>query len=103
METGNYPNPFNAQIGSTTIVYRLRENMDVNLEFFSYLGNRLLSRHFNPGEEGGRLGVNRVVWDGRDSRGIIVGSGGYICRITCTSPTDNKKSVVTRKIGVVRE
>lgn len=85
------------------MIYSLRMDSEVELEFFNYLGNRLLRKQCNPGTEGGRRGINRIPWDGRDSRGIVSGSGGYVCRITVTSPTDKTKNRVTRKIGIIWE
>lgn len=100
-ELSNYPNPFWPRKESTNLRYTLREDAEVEVVFFNYLGNLVFKKYCNAGEEGGRRGTNLISWDGRDSKGIVVGSGGYLCRITTQS--SGGKSVFTRKIGVVWE
>ncbi|GAJ12826.1 unnamed protein product, partial [marine sediment metagenome] len=55
---------------------------------------------FSPGEEGGQMGRNRVPWDGRNGRGIVVANGGYICRVEVKA--GQEKKVRIRKIGVLK-
>ena len=102
---GNYPNPFAPPRDVTTFVYTLHQDAEVEIEIYTYLGNRV--RHFSyaAGQEGGRGApggyVNRVVWDGRDGKGYVPASGGYICRISARLP-NGVRVAETRKIAIVR-
>ncbi len=75
----NYPNPFNPQ---TTIRYDIPKTSYVTLEIFNVVGQRirLLLEEQNQGH-----GTIQVVWDGRDDKGRIVGSGIYIYRIEAST------------------
>ena len=67
----NFPNPFNA---ATTISYRLSRTRAVRLVIYDLLGQKvrtLLDGSAAPGTHCAR-------WDGRDDRGVEVGSGVYI-------------------------
>jgi len=105
-ELSNYPNPFSPPRGVTHVTYALNQNADVEIEFYNYLGDRLRKLKFEAGEEGGRGTAtgyrNTVIWDGRDGKGILLGTGGYICRIEI-KPQDGSRTVLeTRKIGIIR-
>jgi len=70
----NYPNPFNA---STTFYYKLNKDGQVELSIYNILGELIKtveSTYQYAGE-------HRIQWDGTDSRGIPVASGGYIYQI----------------------
>ena len=67
----SFPNPFNA---ATTISYRLPRTRAVRLVIYDLLGQKvrtLLDGSAAPGTHCAR-------WDGRDDRGVEVGSGVYI-------------------------
>lgn len=85
----NYPNPFNA---STTIEYSLPSAMEVNLEVYNILGQRVrtLKRGRTP------AGEHRAVWDGRDDTGHAVSSGVYLIRMQ--TPTGQ----VVRKVMMIK-
>jgi hypothetical protein len=67
-----YPNPFNPM---TSITYHLPEEASVSIVIYNSLGQtvRELVSYRCP------AGVYIVTWDGRDSRGILVTSGVYLC------------------------
>jgi hypothetical protein len=70
----NYPNPFNP---TTTIQYGLPETQSVRITVYSLLGQEiavLLNAVQSPGSY-------RVVWNGRDARGMEMSSGMYIVRL----------------------
>jgi hypothetical protein len=71
----NYPNPFNP---STTIKYDLPMESKITLEIFNILGERIL-RLIDSEITGS--GYRQIVWNGKDSKGLQVGSGTYIYRI----------------------
>jgi hypothetical protein len=70
----NHPNPFNAQ---TTIEYALPAEAKVRLFIFNVNGQpiRKLVDGIQP------AGHRRVVWDGKDHRGVEVSSGIYLYRL----------------------
>ncbi len=85
----NYPNPFNA---STTIEYSLPSAVEVNLEVYNILGQRVrtLKRGRTP------AGEHRAVWDGRDDTGHAVSSGVYLIRL------QTQTGQVVRKVMMIK-
>jgi hypothetical protein len=80
----NYPNPFNP---ATTISYFLPSRSRITLKVFNILGEtiRTLADDIQaPGEK-------TVVWDARNEKGRIVGSGVYIYQLQTGSETETKK------------
>jgi len=102
----NYPNPFSPPYEKTNITYVLNQDADVEITIYNYLGDRLRKFHFRAGEEGGRGNPagyqNIILWDGREGKGILLGSGGCICRIVVTMPNSREIVIKTRKIGIIR-
>ncbi|MBA7510420.1 hypothetical protein ES705_02404 [subsurface metagenome] len=96
----NYPNPFHAGREDTTIQYYLNKSANVKMRIYDLFGNLVRTLDFSPGEEGGRMGRNRVAWDGRNGRGIVVANGGYICRVEAKAGKERKVRI--RKIGVLK-
>ncbi|MGH1362150.1 MAG: FG-GAP-like repeat-containing protein [Calditrichia bacterium] len=70
----NYPNPFNP---STTIAYSLPKAVNVSLEVFNMLGQRVRSL-VNERQESG---VHEANWNGLNDAGNAVASGTYIYRL----------------------
>jgi hypothetical protein len=69
-----YPNPFNPQV---SIRYDLAVEADVKIEIYNLKGQKvktLQNKHCVPG-------YYNLVWDGRDSNGIEMGSGIYLYRM----------------------
>lgn len=81
---GNYvaPNPFNpvaaSPAGGAVIVYRLERPVTVTATIYD--ASRSVVRRLVDGaaQDAGR---RKLLWDGRNSRGDIVGAGTYICII----------------------
>ena len=70
----NYPNPFNL---STSIPYKLETKTDYELAIYDMTGSRvrlLESGHKAPGKY-------TSVWNGRNDKGEVVGSGVYAIRL----------------------
>jgi hypothetical protein len=97
----NYPNPFHAGSEGTTIAYKLDDNATVTMRIFTQTGNLVKSMVFDLGTQGGRAGLNEAVWDGRNGKGDIVSSGGYIVLIEARGVGETL-NVIRRKIAVVR-
>jgi hypothetical protein len=75
------PNPFAPAREAAAITYVLAEDAAVEIEIFTLLGDRVWSRSLTAGEAGGRSGLNRVPWDGRNVSGEPVRNGVYHCRV----------------------
>lgn len=84
----NFPNPFS---GSTIIPYYLAHRSAVNLYISTLQGRRVRAFSLPP-----HLGIQQVVWDGRDEAGLPVPNGVYFYT------TDTGTTRVTRKLMVMR-
>ena len=85
----NYPNPFNP---GTTVVYELARSAVVRLEIVTATGERvrvLMDRRIAAGS-------HTAYWDGRDERGVVVGSGVYFCRLSVEGRTIARKMVALK-------
>ncbi len=97
----NYPNPFHPPQQGTTIAYKLADNASVTMRIFTLSGDLVLQHEYAKGAPGGTVGLNEVVWDGRNGEGDVVSSGGYIALIEAQG-TGETLHVIRRKIAVVR-
>ncbi|MBT4501081.1 MAG: T9SS type A sorting domain-containing protein [Gemmatimonadetes bacterium] len=70
----NVPNPFNPE---TSIRFDLAQESVVRLEVFDVVGQQVRTLV----TEQRSAGTHRVVWDGRDERGVPVSSGIYVYRL----------------------
>jgi len=71
----NFPNPFNP---STTIAFSLSNVGNVEINVYNVRGQRVRSL-LNEQRE---TGHHKVIWDGTDNNGRIVGSGIYFYRMS---------------------
>jgi hypothetical protein len=85
----NYPNPFNPV---TTIKFSLPSAMDVKLEIYNALGQRVTT--LINGKT--RAGQHIVNWNGIDSKGRAVASGFYFCRLTTDNYTKTMKMLLMK-------
>ena len=97
----NYPNPFHPPTQSTTIAYKLDDLASVTLRIFTLSGDLVFRKEFAKGDPGGMAGLNEVAWDGRNGKGEVVASGGYIALIEAQGSGETMH-VIRRKIAVVR-
>jgi hypothetical protein len=97
----NYPNPFHAGTEGTTIAYKLDDVATVTLRVFTNSGTLVRREVFERGAPGGNAGVNGWVWDGRNGKGEVVASGGYIVFIEAQGQGQTV-NVIRRKVAVVR-
>jgi hypothetical protein len=97
----NYPNPFHPPAEGTTIAYKLDDNASVTMRVFTQSGSLVKRMFFDKGVAGGVAGLNEVVWDGKNGKGDVVASGGYIVLIEAQG-TGETLHVIRRKIAVVR-
>jgi hypothetical protein len=85
----NAPNPFNP---TTTIAFDLPASGEAHLDIYDVAGHRvrsLVSGHLDAG-------AHRVVWDGRDARGLRVSSGIYFSRLQAGELARVRKMVLAQ-------
>jgi hypothetical protein len=87
----NYPNPFNP---STRIGYEVENGVKgrVTVTVYDVTGARVRSLVNEPAQ----AGLHTVVWDGRNERGMAVGSGIYFYRLTTPAHTLTRKMVLLK-------
>ncbi len=85
----NYPNPFN---GTTTVSYSLSQSCRVDLRIYNTAG--CLIKVLENGVR--KRGIHKVIWRGKDSRGNMVSSGIYFCRLKAGSYKESKKIIYLR-------
>jgi flagellar hook assembly protein FlgD len=74
----NYPNPFNP---TTTIRYGLPENSDVRLIIYDIKG-RVVQQYIAEDQAAGWVDME---WNGTNSKGELMSTGVYLCRLEAGS------------------
>ncbi len=85
----NYPNPFN---GGTTVQFALPRRERVVLRIYTVLGAEVATIWDGLAEPG----TQSIVWGGKNSRGVPVPSGVYICRLSTADASVARKMLVLR-------
>jgi len=85
----NHPNPFNPQ---TEISFELSVNSPVNLEIYNALGQKIITLI----NERMPAGFQKIMWNGKDAFGQLVGSGVYFYRIKAGNFEATRKLVLLR-------
>ncbi len=94
-EASSYPNPFAALKGEKAkIHYTLDTARDVKIRIYNTIGQLVWQQTFPAGTAGGTVGVNEVLWDGRNGDGKTVGRGIYLAALEAGGER------VTLKVGV---
>lgn len=85
----NYPNPFNP---TTIIKYDLKNDVNVEIEIFNSLGQKVKSllNNFQI------AGYKSITWDGTNDNGEKLGSGIYFYKITAGDYISTKKMILIR-------
>ena len=88
---GNYPNPFNP---STKITFSLSADdaKNAKIEIYNVKGQKIKQLRITNNE----LGMNEVVWNGKDNSGNSVSSGIYLYKLTAGSKTQTKKMILMK-------
>lgn len=86
----NYPNPFNP---TTAINYRLAKSEKVTLVIYNILGEKIATL---VNDKKQMAGAYEVMWDGRDDRGLQVGSGVYLYQIVAGKFVDSNKMLLIK-------
>jgi len=97
-----FPNPFGFNQESGEIHYYLQRSGNTSVIIYDPFGNEVKSwGPFSENQEGGRSGINRLWWDGRNNQGRRVANGMYIIQVLSTLHTGTNFKA-TYRIGVVR-
>ena len=97
----NGPNPFNPNKEVTKIQYQLTQDADVKICIYTISGEQVFKGDYKAGSEGGMVGFNSIVWDGRDKFNEIVANGVYIAYLIAKS-TGGDVEVGKVKIAVLK-
>jgi hypothetical protein len=97
----NYPNPFHPGQQPTVLAWKLDDNATVTLRIFTQSGDLVFRQTFDLGTPGGSAGLNQFSWDGRNGRGALIASGGYIVLIEAQGKGATL-NVMRRMIAAVR-
>jgi hypothetical protein len=97
----SYPNPFHPPTEGTTLAWKLDDHATVLVRIFTQSGGLVREETFSRGQPGGALGLNEWVWDGRNGRGDVVASGGYVALVEAQG-IGQTLHVMRRRIAVVR-
>ncbi len=97
---GVYPNPCAPRQGRPAhIDYFLRQDAHVKLSLYTLMGDLVWSKEIPAGDpNGGHAGVNTVIWEGKNLKGVHVANGGYICAIY-----PDQQQPIRFKIGVLNQ
>ena len=93
----NYPNPFNPDDGPTIIKYKLTQDASITVNLYNIRGERIYSKKYYAGSEGGKQGDNAVEWFGRNVFDAVVPNGVYVCQIV-----GGGKTLAIVRIAVLR-
>ena len=85
----NYPNPFNP---STVIRVDLDTRADMELAVFNMSGQQVATLARGPYP----AGTWSFVWEGRDTRGLQLASGVYICRLKANGQEQTRRLLLLR-------
>jgi len=83
------------------LAWKLDDNAAVTLRIFTQSGDLVFRQTFDLGTPGGSTGLNQFAWDGRNGRGELVASGGYIALIEAQGKGATL-NVMRRMIAAVR-
>jgi hypothetical protein len=72
-----YPNPIGIRGDRTHLIYYLQQGCDITYAIYDPFGNLVHRENIPNGSSGARMGVNYLVWDGRNDKGARVASGLY--------------------------
>jgi flagellar hook assembly protein FlgD len=94
----NFPNPFSS---TTTIRYNLENNSYITLKIYDIMGN-VVTILFDGLQNAGQ---QDVIWDGKDAKGIDVGSGSYLYELNIRSSQmaglNESKNLILRNVMIV--
>jgi hypothetical protein len=100
MSAANDPNPFNPEVESTHIKYKLSRTGPISLYLFNQKGELIWQKNFATGDNGGSVD-NDVLWNGVTDFTEEVPTGVYVLKIV--SRAKGVKELGRIKIAVLRQ
>jgi hypothetical protein len=98
-----FPNPFTDNIYLSLENSYAGEDVDISLEIFDILGQRICEKIWNYNNSIARLGAfNELAWDARKTDGSKLPAGTYFCKIGLKSNTDGASFKINEKIILIR-
>ncbi|MDH3890743.1 MAG: hypothetical protein OEV49_06630 [candidate division Zixibacteria bacterium] len=85
----NYPNPFNPKEEDTRIVFESGGGGSVTILIYDLFGNLVYEEN--------DVDTDDLRWEGRNGRGELVGSGGYICLLKVGDSIVSKHKIAVIK------
>ncbi|MFH1575982.1 MAG: hypothetical protein ABID35_00385 [Candidatus Margulisiibacteriota bacterium] len=74
-----FPSPFNpARDSEVKIQYRLSLQSNIEVVIFGGDGSTVMKQRYSTGDEGGKKGLNTIVWSGKTDANMTVSNGIYI-------------------------
>lgn len=92
-----YPTPFNPIAGPVYISYRLNAGAETVIFIYDKFGSLIFSMNFAEGQNGGKRGWNRVVWNGLTGSNNFVGNGEYSFKIVANKNLVGRGQIVVQK------
>ncbi len=89
MYIANYPNPFNP---STKIEYYVPEDSEISIDIYNVKGQKVYS--FIKGFQD--KGIHQINWNGKDSRGRVLGSGVYFASLNYAGKRVTQKMLMLK-------
>lgn len=86
---GNHPNPFNPE---TTITFSLSQRQAVRLDIYDVRGRKVRTLVDGVRE----YGMHEIVWNGKNDRGLSLGSGVYLIRFVSDSITETQRIILMK-------
>jgi len=91
----NYPNPFNA---ATRLQLALPRAAEVELSIFDLTGREV--QRFSLGSHA--AGNHEIIWNGRDRRGVDLGTGIYLARLRYRTAANDAWSQIVHRVMMVK-
>ncbi|MDD2331160.1 MAG: C25 family cysteine peptidase [Candidatus Cloacimonetes bacterium] len=85
----NYPNPFNP---STSIAFDLKHSGRTSLKLYNLKGQLVRTLL----DANASAGTHRIVWDGKDDKGMNASSGIYFYRLTSNGKSESRKMLLMK-------
>jgi outer membrane protein assembly factor BamB len=96
-DISTFPVPFNPIAGPVYISYRLNANAETSIFIYDKFGSLVYSLKFMEGDNGGKRGWNKIVWNGITGSTNMVGNGEYSFKIVANRSLVGKGQIVVQK------
>jgi hypothetical protein len=97
------PTVFDPREQDTEIVYTLSKDADIELRIYDISGTLVWSRSYPSGEEGGKEGINKILWDGHNDYSSVLSNGVYMFYILDAGSRTGAKVLGNGKIVILKK